>query len=222
MNQPRLLAVLLSLCAPIAAADCQLRPLDPLAVPKFAVHPNASLHLIMPEPLTTPVLGNALHWEPFGDPAMPLHYWVRPKAESPADTVSSLTLITATGSYDLQLTRAATVDAGIQCVRFTRGDQAIAAMDLRQDTTTHTPDAALPPAGEYRWRGAQIADVKDDGLYTYVQLAKAPRKLPVLVGGKNEPLTQDFNRDTNTFRIAGLHDVITLIDGKRRTEIRVQ
>jgi type IV secretory pathway VirB9-like protein len=200
------------------AESCDRRVITPADITTINVELNKTVHLVFPDPILQPVIGNTDEWEQFGQPAMPLHLWVLPRKTSSPTAQTSLTVVTAAGAYDFVLRR--TEKDGSVCMHFGH-DASIASMNFQAPAATvvsTTPQAVS--LADYQWKGNTIDRVTDDGLYTYVTLAKVPRALPVILG-EGAPVTTTYDASTRTFRIVGLFDEIAVVYGKKkRTQIK--
>lgn len=218
----RLTAVFSVLVSTYAQADvCARRPLLPSSVITIDAELNKNVHLVFPEPILRSVIGNEQEWEQFGDPTMPLHLWVLPRSTSPTDAQTSFTVVTAAGAYDFVLRRVA--NSGQVCMHFgTPSNIGALSLGPRPPAQSERVIAATAPSmtdTQYRWKGDDIARVADDGLYTYVTLAAAPRSLPTVLG-EGAPVTTDYDAQSRTYKIAGLFDQLTLIKGRKRIQIK--
>lgn len=214
--------LLLSLPSSVfASSECRELVLDENDVGTIEASLNHATHLILPEPIVRDVAGDPRFWT-FAGPRKnstdnPLHYWIKPGDEEPDTETTSLSLITASRSYDFLLKRVA--KGGALCVRInepeTFGEGSISAQPLPNPVS-----AALPAFTRYHWRHAALESVYDDGRYTYLRLSPRAEgaELPNVSGGtKKRPVLIEARYDalTRTFTVPGIHpQLLVSVDGR--------
>lgn len=234
------LATFLSLASQANAAPDRCTEITP--APNAVITVEAALHhstrITMPDQIVRDIGGNLTFdgndkglWEATADGR---HYWIKPSDTDSEDGASmSLSLILADGKvYDFNVRRVDTVTMPCLVVRdrlssfgsvltggSTRAGAAAGAAVVAEDDN-------LPPYTRYEWKKREglIEGVSDDGRYTYVRLAPRPAgaELPVLQGGtKKNPTLVDAQYDTSshTYKVAGIHESLTLRVGRKAIEI---
>lgn len=216
-------ALTLALLAPLhvlAAASCQETPLDNSRTPEIVVAQRQAAHLEFPEAIVRPVLGDAQQWQIAAYAETPTHLWITPTAVVAPDQSTTLTVLTESGAYDFIIRHG---EAATACYRF-YFEQAIATLALQpmapSDSVAQVQATPLPSPGRYRWRSDAIADVRDDGRFTYVTLAEPPRRLPALTDESGGPVNAEWQASTHTFRVVGLFDALRIHLGRRPIDIK--
>jgi hypothetical protein len=220
------LALLASAVMPAYAGTCRDIVTDGRQIISINAAVNIATHIQLPEPIVENVVGNAADptsgqgglWQFYGKGS---HYWIKPlDATSKDGERTSITIITASRSYDIDVHRVAvTPDL---CVRFA---DAVPLGGITQAAPTEDAATEAPVLfTHYRWDAKVIESIYDDGRFTYLRLAPRPEGLevPTLAGGTKkapELIQADFDPLTRTFKVAGLYPLLRLTDQGKTTSI---
>lgn len=226
-----LLACLIA--APVAAeTQCRQVTVAPNSVTTIQAQINHATRITLPDVITRDIAGNASTdggqglWQVT---AIGEHYWIKPSDANSSDGEStSLTLLTASGGvFEFVIQRVNNLVSPCIVVRdsIAMGGVFGATAALPAAPAADADAAASPSFTRYRFKGDDVSAVFDDGRYTYVRLSNRPAGLevPTLRGGdKRHPELIDarYDAETQTYTVTGVHDVLTLVSGRRQVEIR--
>lgn len=216
---------LLSVCCALLAgpafadASCIEAPLSNNRTPEIAITQRQAAHLEFPESILRPVIGDAQRWQFAAYAETPTHLWITPTELVAEGATTTLTVLTASGAYDFLVTHVS--GSAPTCYRF-YFEQAIGTVSLAPAMTVAAspiaavPVAALPAPGRYAWKSDDIADVRDDGRFTYVRFSSPPRRLPAVTDEQGGPVDAQWQPEQLAFRIVGLFDGLQVHNGGRR------
>jgi hypothetical protein len=205
---------------PTLPTSCRQLEAEPGQVITLTAAVNLPVHITLPEEITHDVPGNAKLWQVNAQGA---HYWAKPAdPDSPYGAAMTLTLTTASHTYDFVIRRGANPDV---CVLID-DTRAFGAGAIPATPTPEPAAVAMPLHTAYRWRSHAIEAVYDDGRRTYVRLAPRSEgeQLPALTAGDAkhpELVDAQYDAGTRTYAVNGIYDALTLtVDRKTDTIAR--